>query len=273
MTPPTDPRETRSVEVQIEVPGTPEEVWEAIATGPGISSWFVPSEVEGREGGTVRQRHGADMDYSGTIFAWDPPRRFGHGDPGERRDGEVSFDGLADEFLVEARSGGTCIVRVVTSGFGSGAEWDEAIEGVKNGWGSALNNLRLYLEHFRGRPAASISLGGAVAGSPDEAWATLLDGLGLGEVEVGRHVTASGDGVPPLAGAIDRAGAGELTVVLEEPAPGVAALYAGGPHETTYAFVRLYLFGDDAGAIAAREEPAWRAWLAATFPGWKAALT
>src|SRR5439155_990358 len=34
----------RSVQVEVEVPGTPEEVWQAIATGPGISSWFVPTE-------------------------------------------------------------------------------------------------------------------------------------------------------------------------------------------------------------------------------------
>ena len=33
----------RSVQVEIEVAGTPEEVWQAIATGPGISSWFVHS--------------------------------------------------------------------------------------------------------------------------------------------------------------------------------------------------------------------------------------
>ena len=30
----------RLVDVQIEVPGTPEQVWEAIATGPGIACWF-----------------------------------------------------------------------------------------------------------------------------------------------------------------------------------------------------------------------------------------
>ena len=39
----------RSVQVEVEVPGTPEEVWQAIATGPGISSWFVPTEFEKRE--------------------------------------------------------------------------------------------------------------------------------------------------------------------------------------------------------------------------------
>jgi hypothetical protein len=33
----------RSVELEIEVPGTPEEVWQAIATAPGISSWKVPA--------------------------------------------------------------------------------------------------------------------------------------------------------------------------------------------------------------------------------------
>jgi hypothetical protein len=40
----------RSVQVEIEVPGTPEEVWQAIATGPGISSWFVPTEFKERDG-------------------------------------------------------------------------------------------------------------------------------------------------------------------------------------------------------------------------------
>jgi uncharacterized protein YndB with AHSA1/START domain len=43
----------RSVQVEVEVPGTPEEVWQAIATGPGISSWFVPTTVEERDGKPV----------------------------------------------------------------------------------------------------------------------------------------------------------------------------------------------------------------------------
>src|SRR3954447_9375863 len=32
----------RSVQVEVEVPGAPKEVWQAIATGPGVSAWFVP---------------------------------------------------------------------------------------------------------------------------------------------------------------------------------------------------------------------------------------
>jgi Protein of unknown function (DUF1579) len=40
----------RSVQVEVEVPGTPEEVWQAIATGPGISSRSVPAGFEVRDG-------------------------------------------------------------------------------------------------------------------------------------------------------------------------------------------------------------------------------
>jgi uncharacterized protein YndB with AHSA1/START domain len=43
----------RSVQMDVEVPGTPEEVWQAVATGPGISSWFVPTEFEERDGKPV----------------------------------------------------------------------------------------------------------------------------------------------------------------------------------------------------------------------------
>jgi uncharacterized protein YndB with AHSA1/START domain len=36
---------------EIEVDATPEEVWEAIATGPGVDSWFMGrNEVEPRQG-------------------------------------------------------------------------------------------------------------------------------------------------------------------------------------------------------------------------------
>ena len=43
----------RSVQVEFEAPGTPEEVWQALATGPGISSWFVPTEIDERDGKPV----------------------------------------------------------------------------------------------------------------------------------------------------------------------------------------------------------------------------
>ena len=69
----------RSVQVEVEVPGTPDEVWEAIATGRGISSWFVPTEVEEGDDGTpgrVVSHFGPGMDSLADVTAWEPPRRF-----------------------------------------------------------------------------------------------------------------------------------------------------------------------------------------------------
>ena len=48
-----EPSGRRSVQIEVELPGTPEEVWQAIATGPGISSWFVSAEFEERDGKPV----------------------------------------------------------------------------------------------------------------------------------------------------------------------------------------------------------------------------
>ena len=73
-----EPSGRRSVEVEVEVPGTPEDVWHAIATGPGISSWFVPTEFEERDGKpvAVTLSFGPGMEIRSEVTAWDPPRMF-----------------------------------------------------------------------------------------------------------------------------------------------------------------------------------------------------
>lgn len=67
----------RAIELQIEVPGTREEVWRAIATGPGISSWFVPHTVEERPGGAAMASFGEapEMQIPGRVTVWEPQTR------------------------------------------------------------------------------------------------------------------------------------------------------------------------------------------------------
>ena len=68
----------RSVQVEVEVPGSPEEVWQAVATGPGVSSWFVPTEmIEGADGkpAQMKMTFGPGMDSIATCTGWDPPRQ------------------------------------------------------------------------------------------------------------------------------------------------------------------------------------------------------
>jgi hypothetical protein len=48
--------------------------------------------------------------------------------------------------MVEARDDGTCVVRMVMSGFGTGAAWDDEIDGMTKGMRQALGSLRSHLE-------------------------------------------------------------------------------------------------------------------------------
>jgi hypothetical protein len=60
----------RSVQVEVEVPGTSEELWQAIATRPGISSWFVPTEFEERDGKPAARKvnFGPGMELSAVCY-------------------------------------------------------------------------------------------------------------------------------------------------------------------------------------------------------------
>ncbi|MDT7784193.1 MAG: hypothetical protein QOF58_2612, partial [Pseudonocardiales bacterium] len=71
---------TREFEIkkEVEVEGTPEQVWDAIATGPGIDSWFMgPHTVDGRLGGRMSLDLGFFQEAS-TITAWEPGKRFAY---------------------------------------------------------------------------------------------------------------------------------------------------------------------------------------------------
>ena len=164
----------RRIELEIEVPGTPEEVWRAIATGPGISSWYVPHTVEEREGGAASASFGPgpEMQVPGRVAAWEPPHRIVF-------DGGEGVGGFAFEWLVEARDQGSCVVRLVNSGFGTGDEWDGQYHGLAEGWPLFLLNLRLHLEHFRGQTATASVPTAMWAGSRDEVWASVTDALGI----------------------------------------------------------------------------------------------
>src|SRR4030095_3685881 len=103
----------RFVQAEAEVPGTPEEVWQAIATGPGVSSWFVPTEFEEQDGKpvAVRMTFGPGVESPAVRAAGAPPRPFAAESPGWTPE----MPAIATQWSVEARAGGVCLVRVVNS--------------------------------------------------------------------------------------------------------------------------------------------------------------
>jgi uncharacterized protein YndB with AHSA1/START domain len=256
----------RSVQVEFEVPGTPEEVWQAIATGPGISSWFVPAEFEERDGKPVAitVSFGPGMEARSAVTAWDPPRMFAN-----ESDGWMpGSPPIANEWSVEARGGGTCIVRIVHSLFASTDDWDDQLEATASAWPAFLRTLRIYLTYFRGQRSAIMQVTAPVACTEAEAWETLTTALGVKGSSVGQRWTTPA-GVSPLGGVVEYVTRSPYDALLrlDEPGPGIAALgamtYPGGQGMVA---MNLYLYGDQAAATVARETPLWQACIQDLFP-------
>lgn len=252
---------SRSIEVEVEVPGTPEEVWAAVATGPGIGSWFVPSTVEEREGGEAVSQFGPgeSMTVRGRVRVWDPPRRAVF-------DGDASA-GLAFEWLVEARDGGTCVVRLVNSGFGSGEEWDDQFDGMDAGWRMFLHNLQLHRRFFPGQVAMAVQPMGTATVGLDEAWDTLTAALGISTPpSEGDQMVAGPNAPTALTGTVERATPRTLTLRIREPGPGTALLAVEGTDGQAAISVWFYQYGADASDRAPALLESWQLWLADLFP-------
>jgi uncharacterized protein YndB with AHSA1/START domain len=254
----------RSVQVEVEVPGTPEEVWQAIATGPGISSWMVPAEFEVRDGKpvAVKMNFGPGMEIRWPVTAWEPPRKWI-----AQSDGFQGSPPFANEWSVEARGGGTCIVRIVQSLFASTDDWDNQLEAGQAGWPAFFRALRIYLTHFRGQRSTIMQFVVPVAGTEAEAWESLTGAVGVKGVSVGQRWTAPA-GVPAFSGVAEyyTESPYDALLRLDKPGPGIAALGAfncGGPSMVALNF---YLYGDQAAGTVARETPLWEAWFQKHFP-------
>lgn len=189
--------------MEIALAATPEQAWEAIATGPGISAWFVPTTVD-REHGTIRQDFGSGFVVDGRVTAVEEGRRFAYGGF-QPSDGSPDEPGAthAYEFVVEARDGGGAVLRFVQTGF-AGDGWEAEYDAFETGWGMYFATLASYVEHFAGRPVRNAMSMGMASPSPAAAWATFLPALGLAAMPaVGDEVTLTPDGPPAAHGVVD----------------------------------------------------------------------
>jgi uncharacterized protein YndB with AHSA1/START domain len=253
----------RSIQVEVEVPGTPEEVWQAIATGPGISAWFVPTRNEEREGGEQVCNFGPGMDSPSTITTWQPPMRF-------VAEGEMGSPGspkVATEWTVEARAGGTCLVRVVHSLFASTDDWDNQLDGLEQGWPAYFRILRRYLENFKNMPCSAMQFVGFSTDAEVKAWEKAGGELGLLKVAEGQKWSAP-DGFPRMAGVSMGLGMHSNTVLLrlDTPAPGTAYIGAFTCGGMVMVCMSIYLYGANAKGAVERDEPTWQTWMGQQFP-------
>ncbi len=224
----TTPDVPLRLELAFEIPGTPRQVWDAIATANGISSWFLPTELEERVGGTIVTHMGEEASSSGTVTDLDAPRHFAYVEPGPGGAGRPC-----------RRRGHPAHHRVRRRGAIGGHLRGPRREQRLRHWcrlgGRALHRhgeeldavLRLYLTHFPGQRVTSLSAEAVVPGARETVWSDL-----------------------------------ELLLRLSDPLPGFlqfAAMDLGDG--STWAQLEGYLFSEDAPRYVERERPAWKAWI------------
>jgi uncharacterized protein YndB with AHSA1/START domain len=168
---------------EIALDAAPEAVWEAIATGPGLTAWFMPMEI--------------DPD-SPMVTSHEPGRRLGVRMPTEADGSFQAFD-----YRIEAAGPGSAVLRFVHNGFTSD-DWGEHFETMTGfGWDVYLHTLSQYLIHFAGRPAQYLEAEGPSASADDAAWPRLVAALGLTEpVKEGTGVRFELPGFP-VEGVVD----------------------------------------------------------------------
>ena len=247
----------RRVACRVPLPVPPAVVWDAVASGEGISSWFVPCALEPQVGGRIVQfadpgapdptagpEAAAEAMLTATvgeITEYSPPSgsapgRFAYAERDWMGEGvpvppwETSCEVLDDD------EGGTLLT--LRSGFGSGGQLaEESVDGSVDGWVQALTVLAHRLTH---RPADGVVTVDAAtdpvdAGVP-ELWARVAAQL------IAPAAGAGGGGAPVEGsraggiGAVARSGEvggivaarseAAMTLILSAPVDGMLELFA-----------------------------------------------
>ena len=137
---------------EVELPATPEQVWQAVATGDGTAAWMFPvAEGAPSRVGEVWAGH--------TVTAFDPPRHL-RGPAPRAPDGQVMN---ALEYIIEAQDGGTVLLRYVHSGVFTD-DWDNQYDSAGQHTDFYLHTLGQYLRYFAGQRPTYIAAEGPDGG-------------------------------------------------------------------------------------------------------------
>jgi uncharacterized protein YndB with AHSA1/START domain len=231
----------------------PEQVWQAIAEGPGIDSWMMGrTEIEPREGGKAKQTFGGDFEMESVVTAWEPGKRLAYKGV-ENPDGTF----MAFEYLIEARDSGSTVLRFVHSGF-LGDNWESEYDDLQVGDLQYLRKLAAYLKYFPGKVSTHnlFLLGPQTA--PETFWSAVKGALGLNvPVSAGAPVEIAIEGLAPERGVVEW---------LADPGVFVGVRTDGGLYMFVYAqntvVVEHHAYAETDGKAL---EQSWQTWLTNSF--------
>jgi uncharacterized protein YndB with AHSA1/START domain len=162
---------TRSVDRTIEIAASVDDVWHALTDASELVRWFplgasvadgVMSRSWGAGGDEVRER----------VLVWEPGQHL-------RTEGLTGvWTRIITDYWLVGRAGGTTL-RVVSSGFGGDADWDDLVDAFGGGWDFELRGLRHYLERHRGHERLVARAQGTITTDPATIWRRLTSNLAV----------------------------------------------------------------------------------------------
>jgi len=170
--------EPRVLELEVEIEAPIEQVWKAISEGAHVAGWFAPEarvtgEGESRELG-VRWPEMSEAWWSSRIAVWKPNEQLRLVDDSGMLGPGTS---IWVEYFLTTEKGRTRL-RLVQSGFGESAGWEEFFEGTEAGWSYFLCNLRLYVQRHFGRARQMLNQRFEVTLGREVAWGRVLGAAG-----------------------------------------------------------------------------------------------
>jgi len=199
-----DKKNTRDIELSVELDASPEDVFRAVTEGAEVAKWLCPearvTAPQGDKKGTIWISWGEGMSVEHEIEIFDAPRHIRHP---SGKNSETKAQLYAD-WSIEAREGGKATLRLVHSGFSAGADWDGEFEAHARGWQLMLQNLRQYFARHPHEPAVHLPFMSQIESPRGSIWTALLGKLGFSALpKIGdqfRLTTPKGD---VLTGVVD----------------------------------------------------------------------
>lgn len=232
---------------ETELPGTPDQVWDAITVHS--EAWLWPIAFEPREGGA---ESGLSSE-GGVVTAWQPGRRFAT--RAERSDGwfnELGYD-------LEPSAGGTRASYRHHTLTGD-EDHDLMVRACRLHTDFYAHSLAEYVGHFSGRTATYVSVDAPDASAQAGGFERLLRALGLdASAAPGERVQLRPAGLPPIEAVVDYRTDAFLGLRTDDA---LIRIYG----RDTFGWpvgVALHLFAPDADGAAL--EQAWRTWLAGVY--------
>ena len=172
----SDPRATRSltraVSREIRIAAPIDAVWKALTDADELTRWFPPvARVIPGAGGRVWRAWQSGEEIEERIERWLPNEHLR----------TVGLSGVWRDITTDYQlttQGGSTVLRVVSSGFGTDADWDALYDAFGGGWDFELHGLRHYLEHHRGSPRRIALARGRRPLSSAESWRRLVEAGG-----------------------------------------------------------------------------------------------